>query len=900
MYYESIELINYGGLYNGIGLQQLKLDFTKCTHNKILISGPNGSGKSTIISAINPFPDGNERFVPNEEARKTLVLVDNTDGTKYIIRYIHPVDGNGNRITTRGYISKVLPNSEPLELNPNGNVTSCKDLISSILEFDPGFAILSQISSEDRGLVERKPTERKRIISYIVNSLDTYNSIYKTISKKHVTIKNLINNLSNKISMIGDETKLNVSLNSILQQIAETEERKKNLIETSATMKVRKNELLALLEENKYDDIIKELKNIEIIINNHNKSINNILTLYKIQDVTKLKPFLESITKESTILETEMLHLKSELEQNIKDRSREVESLKDKKEQLNSIQSDINEINIKSTLDNLYIKSNGYKSTFDKMGLLDINIITKDEFDSAMESLNNLKLMSDAIRVNHDLDALHEYINNRQHAITLLNEEASIKNEIELLEQNLTELNKEYVMASAKREIASELINRPKECKIDTCIYIAAALQADREYPEEKFISIENIINDTNNRLVNYKNTLNYIYELKSVAHDIDIIEKELSSSWKFLKKFPIRVDFKETFLSRVLNHDPFKDIDELYKFVDCGNMLEEYKITLENIKIYENEYKLYKSKEDIINSIINDIDNLNKKISEIDISMSTVNGTIISHKSRLKELSEASITIRSLIDKYELEFKPMIDKRNELLETKSKLDSSVEVLNELEIDFNKINELINSVNAEIKNLSDQKEVITHSLLMLAEYKKEYAEYKREAEIVEKIRYYSSPITGIQNVFLNVFMSKILQTANKLLGYLFNGRFMLGNFVINETEFKIPCIGTEGIMHDDISNMSTAEKSMLSMIISFALLNQSSTKYNVISLDEIDGALDSSNRSNFIIVLDQIMQLLQVQQVFIISHNSELDYSFCDVINLSRDPIPNAHVIWHI
>ena len=900
MYYESIELINYAGLYNGIGLQQLKLDFRQCTHNKILITGPNGSGKSTIISAINPFPDGNEKFVPNEEARKTLVLVDNTDNIKYIIRYIHPIDGSCNRATTKGYISKIIPGNEPLELNPSGNITSCKDLISSILEFDPGFAILSQISSEDRGLVERKPTERKKIISYIVNSLDTYNSIYKTISKKHLTIKNLITNLSNKIDMIGDEAKLTATLNSLIQQISEDEERKKKLIETLATLKIKKNEILLLLEENKYDDIVKELKNLDIIINNHNKNINNTLSQYQIPDITQLKLFLENITKEITILETEINHLTLENEQILREREDEFKRLQDKNITLDSIKSDINLDNIKSTLDELHHKVDYYKAIFDKMGVLNINIITKDEYDSAMESLNNLMKMVDAIRYNYSYDDLYYYINNRSEANKLLSRESEIKLTIDSLEESLSKLNKEYAIATTKREIASELINRPKDCKIDTCIYIAAAVKADREYPESKYREIESIIDDTNNRLLSDKKTLEKILTLKGISYDIDLIEKELSSSWKFLRKFPIRKDFKESFLSRVLDNDPFNDIDSLYKYVDCGNMLEEYKITLENIKTYEKEYEVYKSKEDVINSIIDDINVLNKKLSEIDNNKSMIESRKKSYQDRLIELNNTSDKLRRLFEKYELDFMPLVNKKNDLLEIKSKLDSSVETLNELETDLSEINELLNSINSEIKNVTDKKEIITHSLLMLEEYKKEYNEYKRDAEVIEKIRYYSSPITGIQNVFLNVFMSKILQTANKLLSYLFNGRFILSNFIINETEFKIPCIGTEGMMHDDISNMSTAEKSMLSMIISFALLNQSSTKYNVITLDEIDGALDSNNRSNFIIVLDQIMQLLQVQQVFIISHNSELDYSFCDVINLSRDPIPSAHVIWHI
>ena len=35
MKYKSIELINYAGIYNGMGLTQIKIDFTQCIGNKI-------------------------------------------------------------------------------------------------------------------------------------------------------------------------------------------------------------------------------------------------------------------------------------------------------------------------------------------------------------------------------------------------------------------------------------------------------------------------------------------------------------------------------------------------------------------------------------------------------------------------------------------------------------------------------------------------------------------------------------------------------------------------------------------------------------------------------------------------------------------------------------------------
>ena len=70
MKYKSIELYNYAGIYNGMGLTQIKIDFTKCITNKIIIKGKNGSGKSTLLNAINPNPDSNDYFIPNSEARK--------------------------------------------------------------------------------------------------------------------------------------------------------------------------------------------------------------------------------------------------------------------------------------------------------------------------------------------------------------------------------------------------------------------------------------------------------------------------------------------------------------------------------------------------------------------------------------------------------------------------------------------------------------------------------------------------------------------------------------------------------------------------------------------------------------------------------------------------------------
>ena len=55
MLLRKLRLVNYGGIYNGMGLYDICIDFTKCKHRTILIKGDNGSGKSTIEGALKPF-----------------------------------------------------------------------------------------------------------------------------------------------------------------------------------------------------------------------------------------------------------------------------------------------------------------------------------------------------------------------------------------------------------------------------------------------------------------------------------------------------------------------------------------------------------------------------------------------------------------------------------------------------------------------------------------------------------------------------------------------------------------------------------------------------------------------------------------------------------------------------
>ena len=148
---------------------------------------------------------------------------------------------------------------------------------------------------------------------------------------------------------------------------------------------------------------------------------------------------------------------------------------------------------------------------------------------------------------------------------------------------------------------------------------------------------------------------------------------------------------------------------------------------------------------------------------------------------------------------------------------------------------------------------------------------------------------------------MELYMGNIISLANELLRQLFGGQFVIQPFVINESEFRIPCLGN-GYMNDDISSMSSSQIGMISMILSFALLYHSSTKYNIIKLDEIDGPLDQNNRLFFSDVLNNIMDIMGTEQCIMISHNSELQVDNADVILLKHDfnntEYRRGNIIW--
>lgn len=885
MRYTHIKLVNYIGIYNGLGLNELYIDFSKSRHKMTIIKGDNGSGKSTLFKALNPLPDSNDFFIPSLNASKEIGLIDN--GTVYILKFIHDVKSNGERSVTKAYIYKLFQNGSQQNLNPNGNVSSFKDIIYEEFKLDSNFVTLSQLSNDDKGLADKKPAERKKFVNSIVESLETYNGIYKTLSKKSSIFKSMINSISTKLSNIGDLNILSSKLVDIINRLSILEDRKNILIENRANAKASIN---MLDPDNsiqiQYKELTKELENINSTNTSINIDIKKLLSKGIPIEKDKIESELKMVRDRLLEISTNIQIIKNNVSTSLADREEDSKKLRIKIDKLKSL-DDVQSLNmIKNNIKTLKEKINFCEDVFSKIGIHDAIKISKDEYISALNILKDIKDIIDTFKSDTDYSLLQialEYVSSKTYPdIQSLN--------IQL--ENAKELDNKYnnmiIEINNRDNILLQLNNKPEDCNIKDCGFVNSILDSIKGMPVESLKEVELARKINFEQLQTLQLRIPEETTIVEYINKIKIIIRTINNNKGLLQKFNtgiLYMDELEIF-RKFINGESFKYIDELYSYIDYANLFEEY-------KIYKDQLNVYNNKLDIYNSKVVIADEITKDIEELNISLNKITEKITNNNNILKELEQEQMALTSK-DGYLTMAMNIINNKIEfdakVIEIQSKLSKICGDMDTIQNSMNIVNSTTfeeSNINIEIKKLNDEKEKIHHAMQLHDDYNREMDIYKSKYNTIETIKYYSSPTTGIQLVFMELYMSKIISLANQLLSYLFNGRFVIQPFIITESDFKIPVIGN-GYANDDVTSLSSGEKAMISMIISLAMLYQSSTKYNVLKLDEIDAPLDTSNRLQFLIVLDQLIDILQSEQCIMISHNTEINTDNVDLIILKN------------
>ena len=869
-----LRLENYIGIYNGMGLSSIEIDFSKCIHKVLIIKGDNGTGKSTIFKALTPLADSSIDYIPDKTAIKEIAY--ETDFQTILNIKYESIVKDGIRRPTKCYLNRLNPDGSIENLNPSNNITTAKEVIYDILGIDDNFITLSQLSANKKGLGGLKPSERKRYVNSIISSLAAFNSIHKLITTKSTVLKSIIDSYVTKLSQIGNIAIVEDAIKKDTVALQELDNKKNGLISEIATIKA---ELSRLDSSGNFLDDYKNLSMRKIILEKEIRDLPDIeeyseekLIQYE-KDMAKYEANEEMLSSRAK----ELLDEESKINNNITELTIKLDSLYNKEhmDDLNSkIESTKKELESYKPYFHLFktykdISEQDYetvKLVIEKFNSTVENIFQTYSETVRKESMNSLRTGKNEVVLDHT-----EILSGLEKQLDDLRTE---KRDVEFLNNRSKDYNK-----------------IPDDCNHKSdCPFIKDVVEAKNALrSRQSLYSLSTKINSTLDAIESAKNLAEdnmiktqCLYEMKSILEYIQ-------SMSKIIRKFPgtESLDSINTLYHNIehgirLN---FESVDKYQEFENISTI----------VSALEDDLHSYETAKEKLISANAEIRILQEKIDTDLKNLSTIRDSKLSIFAEIEKIRSSKMEIEMVLDSIryakinKAKFEEVSVELDEITNKIESMEKNTVLIKDLTDKLNRrASELSALQNTDLPAISKAIEENKYSMVLFEQYTRDSQEYAAKYNEVQMIKKYTS-IHGIQTVYMSVFMNSILNTTNTLLRLLFGGRFALQPFIINENEFNIPCADSEGRVREDISLMSDSQLSMISMLISFVLLRNSSNRYNIIKLDEVDDNLDSMNRIQFSILIEQIMNDLGFDQCLIISHNNELDLSNTDIVILKME-----------
>lgn len=868
---KRLYLKGYANIYNAMTRREINIDFSNCHNRVVVIRSENGSGKSSIINELHPFFSSSNVWMSDTDIQKTIEFYLD-DNTELYITYHGWKAVNTRSRPSKCYIQRVLPDRSVVELNPSGNINSGKDIISDLLDISDDYMNLASISANSTGIGAMKPAERKRFIALIVNSIAPFAKMYKLLSTKYVVVKSMITTLSAKIDQLGNIEVIQANMDKAITELAILENKRLELIKTQADIKA-KMELLSNGGSpiERYNSLLNQSIAISTRIQD---TASDVINFNELELREKEKEQIQIQTKIDTIekILSNIIEQETQLRSQIEEDKIRLDSLSSKQileDSVNRLEKAEEELSI-------------YISRFESLGFYEYSSINENEYSIAIDMLAKFNNMIEFLASQYSREELTEavkYISTTPELVDCNTIISSLQSKLDTVKEQIIEQNTLKNQSQAYEEIPIDCQHHHDCPFIITIVKAQESKMIDSKFKEllDYRDELVRLIYDTQEKLQRQDRLMSCIYQVRELVNSI-------SSMSRLILKFP--------------NTQKVKDIEHI---IDCITNSTTLDIDISQYKEYTNYITLISALKKDINSYKDKIQQMTNssqeslliknRLGEKTNNLKLVSEQKAAYLAEINELNNKKLDIESFIStgiqnqslrlQYEEDVR-LLDNISSQLESLTK-DSKL--YKTLESSYIKITNELNNLNTsnipELKNIVEQSK---YQMLLYEQYKQEYATYSNLFNKIEMVKKYSS-INGIQAEIMDYTMNQILSMVNQLTTMIFGGRFMLNKFDITATDFMISFIDKElGIIRPDISMMSASQLGQLSMIISFVLLHNASKKFNIIRLDEVDNNLDNDNRLRFFDLVYTITQILNFHQVVLISHNTELDLTNCDLI----------------
>jgi len=174
-----LRLVNFAGIYAGLGLSDVTIDFKNAKHKITLLNGVNGSGKSCLLSNLNPY---RETF----DARKTIIRTDEDDKLMDGYKEIH-YEAWGKKVVIKHYFGETSAKNKAYievdgkELNENGNIRSFNTAMEATLKVTKDYFTVGRLGDNVTNFINFKTSKRKDYINTFVPNMILIWKLFKQL-----------------------------------------------------------------------------------------------------------------------------------------------------------------------------------------------------------------------------------------------------------------------------------------------------------------------------------------------------------------------------------------------------------------------------------------------------------------------------------------------------------------------------------------------------------------------------------------------------------------------------------------------------------------------------------------------------------------------------------------------
>lgn len=891
----KITLKNFIGIKTGLNKNELTIDFKKLMNKDIIvILGENGTGKSTLSSVLHALPgttDKRNKFIIDDKEGVKKVVYERDDGVEYECKIVYSPTKTGH--STKGFIDKITKDGEKIELNPNGNITSYKDILADELGLTDSILKLANQNDVCKGHVDMTSTERKVNMATFLPE-DIYSNYFNIVDKTYREMKTRINVLVEAIGKMHDESTIEKELIRVTDKINKLVEKRDKCLSKITELKTK----IDILKD---ENIDKRCKQIDSEIRDFNRELEKIASKLEFLHKDSLESIISTEdSNDNKKIEKVLNELKSKLEQTKIDKSILTSSITDLKDKRNSISKDISakesilaDINTDLSLNQLKDLLKEYRMRFEELDKLISKLdtsVTKSDFMIGFDIVDTVRKFIDSIR-EYDFDHVqyvitHDYSDIEHEAMELLDHKEKIMQIKIGLENKIIDLN-------SNSDMKDILDKRPVDCKIDDCPFIK---NANKWLSIEKEIDIvAKALEDANKKLNKVDNELSILNEYKEIHDKIEKLFNYISVNAPIINKLPYSDKYsteKAIYKAIEKGNIQLAKCDDFDEFIEILEYKEEYmELKFKKIPTIENDIKVLETQGKFISSAKDDLAKLENSYRE-------VKSSIASKESKLSALIDTEDYLEKVIDALNV----YSDKKN-AYDTIS-MDMSI-AFDELKIIKRKLEEMDNykdklkdkkerlsEIEEELNPLTRERELYKMEQLKIADHKQEIASIEEDMFKCEIIRAsLSVKDNGIPVGALEYFMDIVRSNANVMLSNAFNGALYLEEFVINTKDFIIP-YKKNGDSGMDVSFASSSERSFISLCLTLAIIEETVSKYGIVILDEIDRGFGDNAKYKFIDILGTQIRRIGIKQVFMVSHN----YSFYEGYDIGYLCFPGSNL----